>query len=302
MGCVSNTLAAQALALCICTDLLVSRSTTHFFCNTLQAVITRNCFFPTIANSGIPLADLNFPPCSLLVWLHLLWLSFYFNRSTDPREFLVAHFAPFLSLWTPDSMVTSLVTEQLFKTRHWHRVPTKEHGWGEGRFLIRESEYCCQKVEGRIPGRPRYHQWPHQFLLQFLPDRLSYLDDLSYLACYLPQLHMPPLSNWNQKSWLQVTLQKKLLLHYIHRHSVFSKIEMTEDVFPQGWENIWTRVCYFSSSAAFWQDICYNIFCSWIMDCCLPIVFININPWNLDWHLSCSFWILFFFFICTIFK
>lgn len=117
MGCVSSTLAALALDLCICTDLLVCRSVSHFFCNTLEALITRNCFFSTIANSRIPLADLYFFPFSLLVWL-LLWLSFYLNRSTDPCEFPVAQFASFLCLLTPDFVVTSPTTEQLFKTGH----------------------------------------------------------------------------------------------------------------------------------------------------------------------------------------
>lgn len=62
-----NSLASQALDLCICTDLLPSTSITHFFSNTLDVFITRACFFSFIANSATPLADLYSFPFSLHV-------------------------------------------------------------------------------------------------------------------------------------------------------------------------------------------------------------------------------------------
>lgn len=44
----------------------------------------------------------------------------------------------------------------------------------------------------------------------------------------------------------QFPFQKKASTHYVHRHAVFSKLAMTEAIFPQGWVNIWVRERHFS--------------------------------------------------------
>lgn len=58
IGRAFNTLASQPFDLCFCTDLLPSMPITHFFGNTLEVFIPRNCFSSTMENSDILLADL----------------------------------------------------------------------------------------------------------------------------------------------------------------------------------------------------------------------------------------------------
>lgn len=147
---------------------------------------------------------------------------------------------------------------------------------------MRELKYYCQKMGERMPGRPKQTMTtPISSVISssWQIELFKLFKLFGWFSIHLPlncMCHLFPNETRNLGSQFPY---KKALLCYVHRHSVFSKAEMTEDSFSQGWENIWMRICYFSSSVAFWQGICYNIFCSWIMDCCLPIVFINTKSW-----------------------
>ena len=142
------------------------------------------------------------------------------------------------------------------------------------------------------------------FFCNLFLDRLSSLDYLSYLPDFLFTFHWTVYAMFFQmkREFLALSsLTEKHLLHCVHRHCVFSRIEK------------WLRISFLRLRKHMDESMLRLVICSlltrhllqhffsWITHCCLPIVFVNINLWNLDWHLSCSFWILSFF-ICTIFK